>query len=169
MLDPLSHRRGDASSPERGSFFASAGKAAKRGWGNCKPCRYHQRLPPVGGSCRGNEVTRLMRAHRQTALLKQKTVLPRQDRRTASSGLRFPASAATLGRVLHPADRCPNSSSLFPPTAAVVAVALGELGSRILNAHPVRPLRGSRRTCAVVLPSSPGMQQQKNGPAEAGP
>ena len=102
-----------------------------------------------------------MRAHRQTALLKQKTVLPRQDRRIASSGLRFPASAATLGRVLHPADRCPNSSSLFPPLAAVVAVALEELGSRILNAHPARPFRGNRRTCAVVLPGSPGMQQQK--------
>ena len=38
-------------------------------------------------------------------------------------GLRLPASAAALERALHPAGRCPNSSSLFPPQAAVVAVA----------------------------------------------
>ena len=40
---------------------------------------------------------------------------------------------------LHPAGRCPNSSSLFPPLAAVVAVAprggaLGRLGNFLLDA-----------------------------------
>ena len=40
-------------------------------------------------------------------------------------GLRLPASASCLGRHSHPAGRCPNSSSLFRPLAAVVAVALG--------------------------------------------
>ena len=34
-----------------------------------------------------------------------------------------PASASCLGRHSHPAGRCPNSSSLYPPLAAVVAVA----------------------------------------------
>ena len=40
-----------------------------------------------------------------------------------SDGLRHPASASCLGRHSHPAGRCPNSSSLYPPLAAVVAVA----------------------------------------------
>ena len=41
----------------------------------------------------------------------------------ASVGLRHPASASCLGRHSRLAGRCPNSSSLFPPQAAVVAVA----------------------------------------------
>ena len=44
-------------------------------------------------------------------------------RRAGSDGLRPPASASCLGRHSHPAGRCPNSSSLYPPLAAVVAVA----------------------------------------------
>ena len=42
----------------------------------------------------------------------------------ASSGLRHPASASCLGRHARLAGRCPNNSSLFPPLAAVVVVAL---------------------------------------------
>jgi hypothetical protein len=38
--------------------------------------------------------------------------------------LRHPASASRLERRSHLAGRCPNNSSLFPPLAAVVAVAL---------------------------------------------
>ena len=38
--------------------------------------------------------------------------------------LRHPASASRLGRHLRLAGRCPNNSSLFPPLAAVVVVAL---------------------------------------------
>ena len=45
--------------------------------------------------------------------------------RSAFSGLRHPASASCLGRHLRLAGRCPNNSSLFPPLAAVVVVALG--------------------------------------------
>ena len=44
-------------------------------------------------------------------------------RRAGPDGLRHPASASCLGRHSHPAGRCPNSSSLYPPLAAVVAVA----------------------------------------------
>ena len=40
------------------------------------------------------------------------------------SGLRLPASASCLGRHSHLAGRGPNSNSLLPPLAAVVAVAL---------------------------------------------
>ncbi len=43
--------------------------------------------------------------------------------RSASSGLRHPASASCLGRHSRLAGRCPNNSSLFPPLAAVVIVA----------------------------------------------
>ncbi|PDX84671.1 hypothetical protein CGS59_03990 [Faecalibacterium prausnitzii] len=38
--------------------------------------------------------------------------------------MRHPASASCLGRHLRLAGRCPNNSSLFPPLAAVVVVAL---------------------------------------------
>ncbi|RJV96529.1 hypothetical protein DW937_07090 [Faecalibacterium sp. AM43-5AT] len=38
--------------------------------------------------------------------------------------MRHPASASRLERRSHLAGRCPNNSSLFPPLAAVVAVAL---------------------------------------------
>ena len=37
--------------------------------------------------------------------------------------LRHPTDASCLEQHLHPAGRCPNSNSLFPPQAAVVAVA----------------------------------------------
>ena len=40
-------------------------------------------------------------------------------------GSRLPAAASCLGRHAHPAGRSPNSSSLFLPLAAVVAVAQG--------------------------------------------
>ena len=43
--------------------------------------------------------------------------------RSASSGLRHPASASCLGRHSRLAGRCPNNSSLFPPLAAVVVAA----------------------------------------------
>ncbi|RGW78157.1 hypothetical protein DWV51_09545 [Faecalibacterium prausnitzii] len=45
-------------------------------------------------------------------------------RMCSAIGLRHPASASCLGRHLRLAGRCPNNSSLFPPLAAVVVVAL---------------------------------------------
>ena len=47
----------------------------------------------------------------------------RYFRGAGGGGLRFPASASCLARHSHPAGRCPNSSSLFRPLAAVIAVA----------------------------------------------
>ena len=47
----------------------------------------------------------------------------RYFRGAGGDGLRLPASASCLGRHSHPAGRGPNSSSLFLPQAAVVAVA----------------------------------------------
>ena len=62
----------------------------------------------------------------------------RYFRGAGSDGLRYPASTSCLGRHSCPADRGPNSSSLFPPQAAVVAVARKGLLA------PFRPRRGSR-------------------------
>ena len=45
-------------------------------------------------------------------------------RMPSAIGLRHPASASCLERHLRLAGRCPNNSSLFPPLAAVVVVAL---------------------------------------------
>ena len=45
------------------------------------------------------------------------------------AGLRLPASISCLERHSCPAGRCPNNSSLFPPLAAVVVVALRLQGS----------------------------------------
>ena len=42
----------------------------------------------------------------------------------SANGLRHPAYASCLGWHLRLAGRCPNNSSLFPPLAAVVVVAL---------------------------------------------
>ena len=55
-------------------------------------------------------------------------------------GLRLPAHAAALERALHSAGRCPNSNSLFPPLAAVVAVAghsiARPIALRATGSHP---------------------------------
>ena len=65
-------------------------------------------------------------------------------RRAGSDGLRYPASTSCLGRHSCPADRGPNSSSLFPPQAAVVAVARKGLLA------PFRPQRGCRNGKKLV-------------------
>ena len=44
--------------------------------------------------------------------------------RSPASGLRLPASASCKVLNSRPAGRCPNNSSLFPPLAAVIVVAL---------------------------------------------
>ena len=48
-------------------------------------------------------------------------------------GSRLPAAASCLGRHAHPAGRSPNSSSLFPLLAAVVAVAQGLFSRRTVR------------------------------------
>ena len=88
-----------------------------------------------------------------------KTALPKQSRRKSSSGLRLPASTSHLERCSCLAGRGPNSPSLFPPLAAVVAVALAELCS-------VNTI--TRSVASVVHLSSAGKLQQKSSPAKAG-
>ena len=63
--------------------------------------------------------------------------------------LRHPADALCLERHSHPAGRCPNSSSLFPPQAAVVAVAGHSIARPIACGNRVPPQR-------TVLGETPG-------------
>ena len=65
----------------------------------------------------GNEATSRTFLQRKGSVLVQPLSLTSFDK----AGLRHPASAALRLRL---AGRCPNNSSLFPPLAAVVAVAL---------------------------------------------
>ena len=63
--------------------------------------------------------------------------------------LRHPADALCLERHSHPAGRCPNSNSLFPPQAAVVAVAGHSVARPIACGNRVPPQR-------TVLGETPG-------------
>ena len=63
--------------------------------------------------------------------------------------LRHPADALCLERHSHPAGRCPNSNSLFPPQAAVVAVAGHSIARPIACGNRVPPQR-------TVLRGTPG-------------
>ena len=63
--------------------------------------------------------------------------------------LRHPADALCLERHSHPAGRCPNSNSLFPPQAAVVAVAGHSIARPIACGNRVPPQR-------TVLGETPG-------------
>ncbi|HBB09071.1 MAG TPA: hypothetical protein DCZ68_03630, partial [Faecalibacterium sp.] len=67
-------------------------------------------------------------------------------------GSRLPAAASCLGRHAHPAGRSPNSSSLFLPLAAVVAVAQGLFyppdcsAGRCCSNPPLHPLFKADKT-----------------------
>ena len=71
--------------------------------------------------------------------------------------MRCPASTSCLERHSCPADRCPNSSSLYPPLAAVVAVALF---SRFSDLKAPQPLRRQ-------LPAGERVPAGERGPADA--
>ena len=62
---------------------------------------------------------------------------------------RLPAAASCLGRHAHPAGRSPNSSSLFLPLAAVVAVAV--------RIHPCNPFCKTDKTETPVPGSDTGV------------
>ena len=53
--------------------------------------------------------------------------------------MRLPASISALGRASYPAGRGPNSSSLFPPLAAVGAVALSSASLMLRSLEPTAP------------------------------
>ena len=91
----------------------------------------------------------------------------RRFRRAGADGLRHPASASCLGRHSHPAGRCPNSSSLYPPQAAVVAVALF---SRFSDLKAPQPLRRQLPAGERGAPSpSPSVTPLPEGEARSTP
>ena len=64
--------------------------------------------------------------------------------------LRHPADALCLEQHSHPAGRCPNSNSLFPPQAAVVAVAGHSIARPIAFGNRVPPQRTVLRETTVT-------------------
>ena len=74
--------------------------------------------------------------------------------RSASSGLRHPASASCLGRHSRLAGRCPNNSSLFPPLAAVVVVALWPYSAEKLFLFVVFHGRGRKGKRQLPFPAA---------------
>ena len=64
--------------------------------------------------------------------------------------LRHPADASCLEQHSHPAGRCPNSNSLFPPQAAVVAVAGHSIARPIAFGNRVPPQRTVLRETTVT-------------------
>ena len=65
-------------------------------------------------------------------------------------GLRHPADASCFEQHSHPAGRCPNSNSLFPPQAAVVAVAGHSIARPIAFGNRVPPQRTVLRETTVT-------------------
>ena len=89
----------------------------------------------------------LKRLRCSNALIEEAAVLVREARRRDGSflfgheyGLRHPADASCFEQHSHPAGRCSNSNSLFPPQAAVVAVAghsiARPIALRATGSHP---------------------------------
>ena len=70
----------------------------------------------------------------------------------SAAGLRHPASASYLGRHLRLAGRCPNNSSLFPPLAAVVVVALWAYSAEFLFYFAFGATTFAERSVAMEAP-----------------
>ena len=99
----------------------------------------------------------LKRLRCSNALIEEAAVLVREARRRDGSflfgheyGLRHPADASCFEQHSHPAGRCPNSNSLFPPQAAVVAVAGHSIARPIACGNRAPPQR-------TVLGETPGI------------
>ena len=91
------------------------------------------------------------------ACIEETAVLVREARRRDGSflfgheyGLRHPADASCFEQHSHPAGRCSNSNSLFPPQAAVVAVAGHSIARPIAFGNRVPPQRTVLRETTVT-------------------
>ena len=99
----------------------------------------------------------LKRLRCSNALIEEAAVLVREARRRDGSflfghefELRHPADALCLEQHSHPAGRCSNSNSLFPPQAAVVAVAGHSIARPIAFGNRVPPQRTVLRETTVT-------------------
>ena len=107
----------------------------------------------------GEDGTRrtLRRLRCSNACIEETAVLVREARRRDGSflfgheyGLRHPADASCFEQHSHPAGRCPNSNFLFPPLAAVVAVAGHSIARPIAFGNRVPPQRTVLRETSDV-------------------
>ena len=107
----------------------------------------------------GEDGTRrtLKRLRCSNACIEETAVLVREARRRDGSflfghefELRHPADASCFEQHSHPAGRCPNSNSLFPPQAAVVAVAGHSIARPIAFGNRVPPQRTVLRETTVT-------------------
>ena len=107
----------------------------------------------------GEDGTRrtLRRLRCSNACIEETAVLVREARRRDGSflfgheyGLRHPADASCFEQHSHPAGRCPNSNFLFPPLAAVVAVAGHSIARPIACGNRVPPQRTVLRETPAV-------------------
>ena len=107
----------------------------------------------------GEDGTRrtLRRLRCSNACIEETAVLVREARGRDGSflfghefELRHPADALCLEQHSHPAGRCPNSNSLFPPQAAVVAVAGHSIARPIAFGNRVPPQRTVLRETTVT-------------------
>ena len=117
------------------------------------PARLAALLCPLGEAGARKALRKLKCSN---ALTEEMTALEREAGGGAGSfllghefELRHPADALCLERHSHPAGRCPNSNSLFPPQAAVVAVAGHSIARPIACGNRVPPQR-------TVLGETPG-------------
>ena len=99
----------------------------------------------------------LKRLRCSNALIEEAAVLVREARGCDGSflfgqeyGLRHPADASCFEQHSHPAGRCSNSNSLFPPQAAVVAVAGHSIARPIAFGNRVPPQRTVLRETTVT-------------------
>ena len=99
----------------------------------------------------------LKRLRCSNALIEEAAVLVREARRRDGSflfghefELRHPADASCFEQHSHPAGRCSNSNSLFPPQAAVVAVAGHSIARPIAFGNRVPPQRTVLRETTVT-------------------
>ena len=107
----------------------------------------------------GEDGTRrtLRRLRCSNACIEETAVLVREARGRDGSflfghefELRHPADALCLEQHSHPAGRCPNRNSLFPPQAAVVAVAGHSIARPIACGNRVPPQRTVLRETTVT-------------------
>ena len=101
----------------------------------------------------------LKRLRCSNACIEETAVLVREARRRDGSflfgheyGLRHPADASCFEQHSHPAGRCSNSNSLFPPQAAVVAVACHSIARPIAFGNRVPPQRTVLRETSGAPP-----------------
>ena len=107
----------------------------------------------------GEDGTRkvLRRLRCSNALIEETAVLVKESGGSSGSfllgheyGLRHPADASCFEQHSHPAGRCPNSNFLFPPLAAVVAVAGHSIARPIAFGNRVPPQRTVLRETTVT-------------------